>query len=564
MMSDSTKSECASLGRANMVLVHGQAPDVKGALSAVIARVESKPESGRITFAGSVTLSPEVVLHIQEVVLPIVDRITDELGLHQKNFEISAVNVGAASAMDRSMRISGFSADVPIFLALLSSVLDLPVPDDIVATGHLASVQGDIRAVQSLPEKIEAASTSSVVKRFLYPSLKHDASLAALIPKEAESMAAGIVGGSAKLKLRGVGDVAELLRSVFLEKDLVLSGLRKGYLRWQGGLPQKKSALSRATVVLAQQGESRFWRALESALLEGCNQVSHALFVALSQYHQRFDTYPVGLGQRLHQLVASLPPTTRRLKTVFPLFAPKDLLALTHLADAADLKDVRLLFMADAGAGFSSVNEVREKVDGVDGDETKGKDALAAVFSLIAPAAVASKIGVPIETARSSYIADSILAESQEEFDEAITAYYMHMIRHCRGLPKMAEGGAAKAEAMDLVERAFAGQGGYSAAKAEARWGVNGGLRFVFDRMTAYFKKSEAEKYVNMTLKIAFDEDDWPRRVAVTKAFMDRLAPYLPSDILAEPAGRYSGSLEVLVRLYIESLENLNALMRSL
>ena len=64
---------------------------------------------------------------MENIILPIIDRIIYTLDLDRMNFEISAVNLGAASARDVGIDVSGFSADLPIILAMLSSPLQIPV-----------------------------------------------------------------------------------------------------------------------------------------------------------------------------------------------------------------------------------------------------------------------------------------------------------------------------------------------------------------------------------------------------------------------------------------------------
>jgi predicted ATP-dependent protease len=42
--------------------------------------------------------------------------------------------------MNTGVQVSGFSADVPMFLAMLSARLQMPVRQDVVSTGHIASL----------------------------------------------------------------------------------------------------------------------------------------------------------------------------------------------------------------------------------------------------------------------------------------------------------------------------------------------------------------------------------------------------------------------------------------
>jgi len=145
------------IGRVKAVFV-SQDDSEKGVISAIVARRAERQEGGRrLRFLGTVKFTGPVRKHVRATILPIIDRIVDTLGLSRKNFEISAVNLGAASAQDVGITVSGFSADVPAFIAMLSQSLQIPVNDNFVSTGHIASVEGDIRPVKGIPAKAKAA-----------------------------------------------------------------------------------------------------------------------------------------------------------------------------------------------------------------------------------------------------------------------------------------------------------------------------------------------------------------------------------------------------------------------
>ena len=103
-------------------------------ISAIMARgEEQQAEDKRLRFCGTVKFSGSIRKRIKDTILPIIDRIVDTLDLDGKNFEISAVNLGAASALDVGVTVTGLSADVPIFIAMLSEALQISVSNDFVA-----------------------------------------------------------------------------------------------------------------------------------------------------------------------------------------------------------------------------------------------------------------------------------------------------------------------------------------------------------------------------------------------------------------------------------------------
>lgn len=106
---------------------------------------------------GPVSFRESTAAHIEQALLPIVDRTLAALGLPTRGFHISVANLGMAATADIGISISGFSSDVPVLISLLSAALGMPVPGDMVTTGHVASPDGDIAAVRAIPAKLAAA-----------------------------------------------------------------------------------------------------------------------------------------------------------------------------------------------------------------------------------------------------------------------------------------------------------------------------------------------------------------------------------------------------------------------
>ena len=58
---------------------------------------------------------------------------------------------------DVGIKISGFSADVPVFLAILSAALKTGVNDKIAFTGHIASTDGTVSLGEINSRKITSS-----------------------------------------------------------------------------------------------------------------------------------------------------------------------------------------------------------------------------------------------------------------------------------------------------------------------------------------------------------------------------------------------------------------------
>ena len=154
--------------------------------------------------------------------------------------------------------------------------------------------------------------------------------------------------------------------------------------------------------------------------------------------------------------------------------------------------------------------------------------------------------------------------QSNEEFLDVVTAFYLHMARHVSGVEEPPARARAAGEAYALLERAFAQKGGVGAACAEARDGVRGGLRVLLDTLTAQFKTEEQEKHVNMVFKEALSTMEYPERLAVVTALVEHLGPHLPAEIRSSPPDRYVQKVDILVRIYVQSLDTVKGMFRNL
>jgi len=250
------------IGRAKTVLIVGSGDDEVAVISSVVARVHDDDKE-RISFNGPVEFDESVSGHITEVVLPVADRIFSLLEVPLRNFQISVVNLSIASQSDIGLKISGFSADVPVLLAMLSAGLEIPIPEDVVSTGHIASSDGDIGLVKSIPVKLEAALGHNNIHKFIYPSIDEDNSLKTISPMKGQEIEDAITRARRDIHIVAVKDVGELMEVVFTKESKILASLRQGFFNRPGLSMNNKDRIGTAARVLAQDNETHFWSAVE-------------------------------------------------------------------------------------------------------------------------------------------------------------------------------------------------------------------------------------------------------------------------------------------------------------
>lgn len=86
-----------AIGRANTALVFGEGEACVSVITTVVARTLQTCGGDRVSFSGPVAFSDSTIQHIDEIVLPILDRILENLNQPEQRFGISIVNLGAAS-----------------------------------------------------------------------------------------------------------------------------------------------------------------------------------------------------------------------------------------------------------------------------------------------------------------------------------------------------------------------------------------------------------------------------------------------------------------------------------
>lgn len=553
-------------GRARTVLVLGQGNSQKAVVSDIVAGSAGETDSDRLSFGGIVGFSAPLIDHIRKVILPITERILVELGLPQYNIEISAVNLGAASMMDIGMDISGFSADVAVFVAMLSEMLQIPLSNDFVATGHIASVDGDIRAVKAIPAKLDAAQADKSIRRFIYPDLDNDTSLEALSPHERERSIQAVMTVRDSIGTEAVGTIAELVEKVFTDADIVLAALQRGFFSAPKTPLKSDRPIEAIVKFLAGRNEQRFWSVLERFLLTGQSGKAKELLQALAQYYIRRKKYPAHLGGKLLRLLFSLPPAIKRMKIEFPLLDTGICIKLSQFARVSDHKDVCRLFEAIQGKGLS------QSIDIVTDEEPKAREisdpdsrVFDTVIAQINEQALAGKIGVPIDSARASYILDSATVPSYDHFAETITAFYGHLQRYIDPDPAgFPDEGKNRAEAWELLERTFRDQGGPNAALARAVDGIQGGMRIILDAVTEQYKGEEQAKYVKRIFKDTLNNLDWDGRVNFMRAALKRLGPFLPAEVKSQPPEQFVEHYEPIITTYVRSSDKVNQLLRTM
>lgn len=541
------------IGRAKMALVSG---DGKAVISEIVVRrIKQQAGSERLHFVGRVKFSEPVRKHMKNIILPIIDRIIDHLKLVQMNFEISAVNLGVASAMDVGIDISGMSADVSVFIAMLSQALQIPVSSEFIATGHIASVNGDISAVEGIPAKAEAAQNDSSVKYFIHPDLD-DESLKVLAPNQMDSSIKAIVAARDHLRSRAVKDISQLVRLVFAEESIVLASLKEGFFD-VSMIPNKfNNPIDGVVNFLTFRNEERFFNVTYDSFGKE-SEKGKELLKAFAQFYIGKQEYKKGFGVRLLQLVRSLC-SVARCRIDFPILDRELCSKLILFAKDSDYDDRRILLNTIDGKNVEDTRPISIQ------PEFKLSDSECTVFntvlSLINEQALSKKFSA-IDSARACFILESLKVKSYEELINILQTYYIHMQRYTGSGPEKPDMSQARSEVIKLLESTFREKGGDKTAFVQARDCTQGGIRSILDQITEHYKAHKQEAYINRVFKDAIADMDWQERVKSIRAVIKEIGRFLPEELKNQPPEKFARSdetIEIIIRTYVRCSDNFN------
>ncbi|WP_309400016.1 hypothetical protein [Cerasicoccus maritimus] len=514
--------------RVNAVLVAG---DGTALVTEIIAKVVSKHRS-RITFTGPGVFDHRIKRHIRATVLPLIDSILTELDVSLPCFELSVVNPAVASSMEAAVRVSGFSVDVPIALALLGAACGMPVKSSVVATGHIASSAGDIRMVRSLDQKVQAVVTRGKGMCFVYPQFDASSDLPSGDERERIDLAFRKI--RFRVRLQPISQFSQALTLAFAEHDLFLASLTCGYYG-------RESADSTVIRDLGLGEGNRFIRVLEQHLRDTDMVRIQEVLGAWIRFLVKNGQYPHGVGRELHALLQSIPPAVRRLKLRFPLIASSEVMRLAPLVGSEDTADFQQLLRAIEG-NIAVVSVVTHGVEDFSDSCDAAEIILDAILSELDEAAIYEQLCAPMDRAFNLF---QIPIEGS--FHDLVFSFYAALMRAVDGC---LESDNLASDAYALVERAYARNGGIKGATTDAE--TPGGRRVILERMLQTLRKERVESHIQYVFHQAIDPLDYAAKLAVTKAFIVRFRSVLPEQVVDDPPEKYAQSWYVLIRHWLE------------
>ncbi len=542
-----------AIGRTFTVTVSGE----DAVLSTVNVK-ESNDESVRVKCIGPGEFHPKTWNHIQNILVPLLDRILRILGLPPKSFDISVNNIHATSLYGIAPKVSGYSADLALFVAMLSSALDIPIPQDVVSTGHISSPDGDVSLVKSIKSKLSAAQETSGIRAFIYPSLESDRSIETVLSEEERSEveeALSIIKDS--FRTIPVNNIAEVLEFFFRETDIITSSLTKDYF---GNIipTDLRTSIEKSMIrYLVNDLDARFWKCFEDSLKHDAQDEAKKLLLDRVNHHIRNKMYPCNFGRKLYQIFRSIPPNVLKPKNARSFLPIQSWSRFIQYAQQNQESDV-FLFLRAINPQYRIKEGATETQEIPISPSMITKATVDLVVLEISKRNLTHLISHPIYKARSSFFEDVFTTEDTNQFYGCIESFFMHLLNHTRQLVSPIEEEDIRADALNLLEKAFRDQGGVKLALLEAREGVHGGIPYILTQMAEQLIKEQKQKYVNFVLKRILDPTNPSQKVEFIRHFFDKIKPILPEGTIEGPPEWYVNHCDQIVLDYVCGIDSLN------
>lgn len=546
-----------AIGRIKIVLADDEERLDAGLLTTLSVEINRNARHA-VNFSGPGVFDPKTQEHIRSVIYPFVKKILALLHIQPEPIVISLANIGAASMQDKQLYVKGFSADVPIFLAILSTYLRIPLSQDFLATGHICSDQGDIALVRAIPSKIRGALQAEAISWFVCPDPDTDGSAQLIHPAITEDIKVSIAQAKSNLRFILFSSLSDLIGPIVQDRAQLQGALEAGFFGIQPLTSSNAYPYSTLVQKLTENHESRFWTIISESLFSDQHHLVQRLIFQRVQHQVKIKQYPTDFGLNFYTVLQSLPPV-KRPKTILNHFINGiELKHLALLASDRDLTDFRYLHRTVASYEDIPAERVLSQ-PATDGDYDQ---LLEFLLHEIDEYTISQKVTGPIDAARLAYQPGSNTLANYNAFFAVIESFYVQLIRATgnRLNPDSQIGPAA----LGLLNRAMQSDRGVDLAWRQAKHGVQGGLRQILDRMTDQFKMEQREEYVEYIVTEILDPDLWPDQVKLGEAIKRNLYHVLPLDLRELPPEAMATRYKEVIRQTSHSLDGLKHYLRTL
>lgn len=461
----------------------------------------------------------------------------------------------AVALSGRPCRLEGSSADAACLCVLIASALGIRTRKDTLLTGAVRIDAQRLGLVGMLPEKLLAAADDPSVRRFVHPPVDRDGSGA----WTAEVLTAWDEArrrSDHRVRLLPCTDIRKAVCATLWRDSVVIAAIRRGLLH----ASTRPEAPTWANDLLATD-EAAWLKRLDRRIHRGQKPAAQRLLEARLQDAVQRGVYPTGLGADLRGALQTVPIGRIHSRLNGKLISTRLMQDITNLAQPGDAEDLERL--ADAtghGTGHrstASAGQAEYKTADGPGSLSTPEENLEWLVEQRSERSTAQRIDRLLDEARLSFVVEHDGPWEAPAFIDLIASFYAHTFRHA-GITLPANTAHLQGLAMSLVNQAFAREGGYKAAIANAQDHVHGGMRRVLDLMTDTLKAQLRAADTYNANALALDGRDYDKALAQAK----HLARQLPQPHKEVAPELLVNQLEPLIDATVESDNRFDRILR--
>lgn len=466
----------------------------------------------------------------------------------------------AVALSGRPCRLEGTSADAVCMVVLIASALGIKTRADTLLTGAVQLDDQRLGLVGMLPDKLVAAASDPSIRRFIHPPIDQDGS-GAWTAEAITAWAEACHYCDHRVKHIACTQIAKAVKATLSRDSYVIAAIRLGLLNASAveGGPEWVNEL--------RQVHDAIWlKCLDRRIHTGRKPAVQQLLEARLQRAVEESSYPTGIGASVQASLRTVPLGRRRCKLNGLLISSRLLQDISQLAEADNTEDLELLTTATGhGIGHSKSSPDSGAMHGDEARPEAGatpEESLAWLIEHRSETEAAQRIDRQLDEARLSFVVERDGPWGPDTFIDLITSFYVHCFRNA-GMPAPANIEPLRAMAMNLVDQAFAREGGYKTALDNARERTYGGVRRVLDMMTDTLK-SQLRRMDNFNANLlALDGRDHAKALAQTRYLIEKLGPFLPERFKDMPPELLVNELDTLVQLTVQTGDQLSQALRN-
>ncbi len=181
-------------------------------------------------------------------------------------------------------------------------------------------------------------------------------------------------------------------------------------------------------------------------------------------------------------------------------------------------------------------------------------------------ARIAQAVGIPADTARTTFRLSSNTVSDYDEFGTIIGQYLIHHYRNCISMGGSMSSTEAAGRAKEILDQEYRRRYGGDILMAfnDACNGTNGGLRQILDVLCEKLKSESVAFYIRDVFDRNVAPNAWEEKVEIIRHFIELSGPYLGNSIQADSPERYAHNYEELIRAYTDGLTKTARTLRRL